>query len=1080
MIVKIFDSFIKSMSAPSVHICESDGQFSYLVVHIEGLSTCYAYTIDKKTGGIYYSGSPDVDLFSNAKSAISRISDNVGHAKWRYLGKYLIGASIFDNQLVILVVVSDEITAIYDDDPIKMIKTTDHLIVPICGASANPSLPIFEFPLNENHYFSNHIDLSLPFPYTDESKRTTSFFWNMRWTEMFDRLGTPKACIRIFQGAALSLSTERGTENNITYIIRRSSLNSSTRYEARGLDKDCNTANECECDLIFTCKGENYGHTWIRGSAPVEWKTILSSTISTPQHIVSDNPTANTYKYFQKLMSRHDTNSISVVSLLNEAPEKGETDLLSAYRKGVQETVAKLGADIEFNQIDVNQVISKFKQRARIEIFGLLSALVGEVQFSNSREKQKKFMRFNCADSLDRTNLISFYYALIVATQFCTKNHIFLNYVYSREEEDLATILSSEALDFLCNAFIQTGNIISLIYTNTPAIKTEAIRKLMTESTSQSSDIAITLLRRYHNVASDPHRHQIFLEWIEVSDKMPTFYLDSIHLSSSFVPSMYPLQLVESTIFDEEERKFVFNKNVNSNIIVALPEPLLLAKVCFMMYPTKTECNSTITISCGNYVTEMHPFIVDAPLPCLDSPQVLEFNLRELSKTSSLVPVSILALAPAQFVNIRFNTMDESLAIGNIKIAVKLPKHKEVASIEASQSRVAAQKFNEYIKDVSVKSLSDLCEIDKWTLKECLSRNEFDQVLVKQQKNPFYYDIPSRFIEGTENECAFCHMKSDALKQFGSFRPYINYYRSFSSNEKPVSIVTLCPVCANCMEPNNEPYFDNEMLKSCTVVDQYAKRRSYRIDLYQPIFNIGSQSSIFFSSPKASSNELNELLNPTLSFKGWHTNSKHVELVISFQSSASVTQILLLLDKGITGEMEVFTDHFLQVKMKEISRCGNQVLYEVSNCEPTHFIHVVINGDKDLIIRNIQIRGDMKKFISDQASAQQSPVKERVKPFELLPYDGMFDFMTRTQTFRFQTPQEIKRITLKTSFVQSIYIVFILEHKTVDWQQLIIPKVELGTTLRFLFHDISGVFDEVKVFFLDKIPTVVPLQISFC
>ena len=1078
------------MSAPSVHLCEGDGQFSYLVVHVENLSNCYVYTIDKKTGGIYYGGVPDLDLFQSAKAAVSYVSDNIGHPKWQYLGKYLIGASIFDQQLVILVVVSDEITAIIDDDPIKMVKRTEYISIPINGAQINQSLQIFEFPLNENHFFSNHIDLSIPFPYTDESKKTTDFFWNNRWTYVFEKLHTPNACIRLFQGAALSMYSDKGNDCNITYIIRRSSLNSGTRYESRGLDKDCNTANECECDLIFTYKGENFGHTWIRGSAPVEWKTVLSSTIGAPQHIVSENSTANTHVYFEKLFKRHSTNSMIIISLLNEAPEKGERDLMNAYIMGVAQSnhIIK-GADISFNQIDVNNVISKSKSNGRVEIFKKLKALTDKkVEFTSKTTKQKIYYRFNCADSLDRTNLVSFYYAILVSTKFCLERGIFLRNESEREgtnPEDLTTILSRDALDFICNAFIQTGNIISLIYTNTPAIKTEAIRALMTESTTQSSDLTITLLRRYHNVASDPHRQQVFMQWLEIQRNNSHFYIDSNHLSIAFVPAMVQFPLIETTIFEEEEKKFIISSNkVNPNIFISLPEPLLLCCISILIYPRKSEKMPTLTISCGNNASEMHPFAVDIPIPYFDHQEWCEFDLRKYAKYSTLVPVSALALEPCLFVHLRFNCMNEDLLIGNIKIAVKHPQHKTKAFIDTT-IRSQSSKFTNFLQEKTdhPKTLFDFVSIDKFIIDNHISRQTRNDNLVKFQKNPFFYDIPSRFSEAEEGECAYCHLKNDQLKEFGCFQPFLDFYRSFDSKtEKPYKSIFLCPVCSKCLEPiDKKPYFDIDILKkNCTIANEFIERKTVCLDSYQPIFNLGSQSTIFFSSPKATAAELSEILNPKISFQGWHVNQKKADLIISFQSSASITQILLLLEKGISGTLEAFTDHFIQVRTKEISRCGNQVLYSLLNCEPTKCLRIVINGDKDLIIKNIQIRGDIQKMMADMLLPQQaSPMKEKFQPFIFEQYDGMFDFTTRTQTFQFQTPQKISQIMFKANNCHTIYIAFIKDGKVVDWQTIIIPNVPQGTILCYKFEYINTSYTEAKIFYLDKTKEITPFDICF-
>ena len=108
-----------------------------------------------------------------------------------------------------------------------------------------------------------------------------------------------------------------------------------------------------------------------------------------------------------------------------------------------------------------------------------------------------------------------------------------------------------------------------------------------------------------------------------------------------------------------------------------------------------------------------------------------------------------------------------------------------------------------------------------------------------------------------------------------------------------------------------------------------------------------------------------------------------------------------------------------------------------------------------------------------------SPTKEKFLPFVFEPYDGMFDFTTRTQTFQFQTPQRINQIMIRANNCHTIYITFIKDGKVTDWQTIIIPNVPQGTILCYKFEYINSAYNEAKIFYLDKVREITPLDICF-
>ncbi len=64
-----------------------------------------------------------------------------------------------------------------------------------------------------------------------------------------------------------------GKETNLVLISRRRFEMAGTRFNARGVDEDGNTANFVETEMIVEYPGNSlvYSHVQVRGSVPVFW-----------------------------------------------------------------------------------------------------------------------------------------------------------------------------------------------------------------------------------------------------------------------------------------------------------------------------------------------------------------------------------------------------------------------------------------------------------------------------------------------------------------------------------------------------------------------------------------------------------------------------------------------------------------------------------------------------------------------------------------------------------------------------------------------------------------------------------------
>ena len=143
----------------SVKLCRGDSQFYYLAINISTpqttiptnlppISTTYLITIDTKTGGIYHSGIPKIDLFDSFENALEFTERTVINPKWNNLGIVLFGATIINNKLYIGTVTDMEPCANLFEKTIYKIKAVKYEQVLIGDEVGNNETPdVLSFPL---------------------------------------------------------------------------------------------------------------------------------------------------------------------------------------------------------------------------------------------------------------------------------------------------------------------------------------------------------------------------------------------------------------------------------------------------------------------------------------------------------------------------------------------------------------------------------------------------------------------------------------------------------------------------------------------------------------------------------------------------------------------------------------------------------------------------------------------------------------------------------------------------------------------------------------------------------------------
>lgn len=292
------------------------------------------------------------------------------------------------------------------------------------------------------------MDLTRPFPSPEEVMGfDPEWCWNHWLSSPFERAGMRRWCAVLLQGVACSRKVRFGAADadavSVCLISRKSIANPGTRYNARGLNGVGGVGNEIESELITWWED---GHAGIgrfstllcrRGTVPVCWKHELHSSVSQPKIVLSDTPYEGVEDYFEGVHERYGGRPIVVVNLLRCDTESGETALSETFQQSLREARTRLEArggrrqELVMCNFDWHRL--KKELGMDMSVKGLWERLTPHLEASGLTEgcwesggrggmggftverQQASVMRFNCLDSLDRTNLCCF----MVAQQVC-------------------------------------------------------------------------------------------------------------------------------------------------------------------------------------------------------------------------------------------------------------------------------------------------------------------------------------------------------------------------------------------------------------------------------------------------------------------------------------------------------------------------------------------------------------------------------------------------------------------------------------------------------------------------------------
>lgn len=338
-----------------------------------------------------------------------------------------------------------------------------------------------DIDLDGKYYFCETRDITRPFPSESSVLNPDQeFVWNQWLSSPFRDIGLLQHCVILLQGFAEYRTFEDSNQQEIAVSLtaRRSRIHPGTRYLARGLNAACSTGNEVECEQLVWVLRIPAGRSipfsmylWRRGTVPIWWGAELKLTAAEAEiYISSQDPYRGAAQYYNRLSrryrSRKETGNtekniktsevpLVCVNLLRNGEGKAETVLLEHFQESIKDVMSmgKLpDAAIHLINYDWHGSV-KLKGEART-VEGLWSVLraptigIGFVlgEYIPSLEKvrnqegliihnkcrggsgafslytsQKGILRFNCADSLDRTNAASYFIAVQVLAEQCQR-----------------------------------------------------------------------------------------------------------------------------------------------------------------------------------------------------------------------------------------------------------------------------------------------------------------------------------------------------------------------------------------------------------------------------------------------------------------------------------------------------------------------------------------------------------------------------------------------------------------------------------------------------------------------------------
>lgn len=372
--------------------------------------------------------------------------------------------------------------------------THDHKFITLMSAFLNNGHFYFSDEYNLTNTLQAQVEQNFSFENSEQS-----FFLNHAHAEKFLKGNINAfAYISIF---ILGFVAQKEISNSdckrlvMTIISRKETGRLGTRFYSRGIDRNGNVSNFVETETVIEVERNDesrrvFSHFQIRGSIPVYW-TQQPSLNYNPK-IVIDNDHGKTEKafklHFNKLVRRY--RKIQCVNLIDkQRSQKMIGDTFMLFHNKIVSEEAQLSGRIHHEWFDYHHECRNMKVhniakllkaiKDNLSSYGYFECMAVNAKddiFARDKYKfkvsktQEGVVRTNCIDCLDRTNVFQ-----SVVSRY-TLLGIFASINLVRKSYDFLEPFSSDFERIFRDLWTDNGNVLSLLYSGTPALKTDFTR----------------------------------------------------------------------------------------------------------------------------------------------------------------------------------------------------------------------------------------------------------------------------------------------------------------------------------------------------------------------------------------------------------------------------------------------------------------------------------------------------------------------------------------------------------------------------------------------------------------------------
>eukprot|EP00727_Mastigamoeba_balamuthi_P007855 m51a1_g3690 putative probable phosphoinositide phosphatase sac9-like (1382) ;mRNA; r:344780-350053 len=536
------------------------GEF-FIVSSLSGRADTQLIAIEPRTGALRYRHQPQLDLFDSAEDALNHVTVTMGRfVKSQLVVVAVLGYVVVEGLGALLVAtkVTPE-SAFFGGHTVCTVTESQWLRIPLssCASPRKAEVKNLEllssFPLDGLHFYCETYDFTRPFPSTSAVHNyVQEFCWNDWLTTRFAKAGLREWCPVLLQGMARARFVP-GINASMSLVCKKSNLNPGTRFYARGLNEAGGTGNEMECELlVWTGEAPEVrwaSFVWRRGTVPVWWKGQPRGVGDAEITVRKDKPFEGSELYFSSLVQQYGQ-PIYALSLLRTEPTREEMVLCESYQLALRYVRRWLNVEAHLINYDWHCLMKQLGTERAIE--GLWAQLAHPLERINCSSgvavmsggdgsgsgaddrcgmacpgglravfqgtaRQTGLLRINCADSLDRTNVASFFICFQVVAELCRKlNCSGFRSISEGEKrwshfacnlQAMSQILrSSGILETLADFFVYNGDICSILYTNSCAAHSGPLRDYSPNTSSAPINAIIAIQRRYQNILHDHFR----------------------------------------------------------------------------------------------------------------------------------------------------------------------------------------------------------------------------------------------------------------------------------------------------------------------------------------------------------------------------------------------------------------------------------------------------------------------------------------------------------------------------------------------------------------------------------------------